>query len=153
MKKITPAQRKKIYATAREIGMDNDLLHGVVEELTKKEHISDLTIAQAARVIDHITMNTDSRRFIDLPTGRKVAMATQKQMWKVQDLEEKLGWKDNPKRLRGFCRKYAGVDNPDWMTKEQAKRIIEGLKSLLKQQGQTPGGGENGKLRGAALDK
>ena len=143
---ITPEQRKKIYATAREIGMDNDLLHAVVKDLTGLEHTSDLTVVQAAQVIDYISLNSPSQRSVATATGRKVAMVTDKQLWKMKDLSKELGWDKNPKRLRGFCTKYAGVDNPDWMTKQQAWRIIEGLKSLVKQQAAAPGGGGDGKL-------
>ena len=142
-KDITTAQKKKIYAMARQIGLDDDTLHAVVETKFKKQHISDLTLIQARKIIDHLAGL--SGRSIDLPTGRKVALVTDAQRWKMNQLAGELGWADNAKRLQGFCKKYAGVDNPDWMTKQQAWRIIEGLKSLLKQ-AKNAGGDEGGGL-------
>lgn len=132
MAEITAAQRKKIYATARELGLDNDLLHALVQGITGKEHISDLTKRQAGLIIDEIERRANrSGRSTVLPTGSMVVLATKKQLWKIRELEKELGWEDNPKRLRGFCKKYAGVDNPRWLTKAQAWKIIEGLKVLL----------------------
>jgi len=129
MNKISAAQKKKIYAMARELGVDNELLHERVEVQYKKKHISDLTMIQAGYLIDRLGQMHG--RSISTATGRKVPLVTKKQQYKISQLVEQLGWSENPKRLRGFCKKYAGVDNPDWMTKEQAWRIIEGLKALL----------------------
>ncbi len=127
---ITAAQRKKVFATARELCLDDDLLHAIVEGLTGKEHISELTKREAALVIDDLENRANRSRSIVLPGGRKVALATKKQLWKIRELEKELGWADNPKRLQGFCHKYAGVDNPQWLTRAQAWRVIEGLKAL-----------------------
>ncbi len=127
MSKITQPQMRKIYALARKKGIDNDLLHDMVKNRCRKEHISSLTKKEAAAIIDDLS----GYRSVMLPTGRPLHMATDKQMYKIQQIERSLGWAGNPARLRGFCKKYAGVDNPDWMTKQQAWRIIEGLKALL----------------------
>lgn len=150
-KTVTVQQKKKIYAVAREIGLDNDLLHSLVEAKFKKQHISDLTLNQAGALIDYLEERKGSGRHIQLPTGRKVPLVTDKQLYKINQLARQLGWQDNPKRLQGFCRKYAQVDNPEWLTKEQAWRIIEGLKSLAKQ-AYMKGGGMDGKPADAALD-
>lgn len=55
MRKITQAQMKKIHALAKEIGMDDDLLHGYVYMLTEKESLKDLSLNDAAKVIDGMT--------------------------------------------------------------------------------------------------
>lgn len=151
-KTVTVQQKKKIYAVAREIGLDNDLLHDLVEIKFKKQHISDLTLAQAGSFIDYLEGRKGTAdRYTQLPTGRQLALITDKQLWKMNQLAKELGWQDNPKRLQGFCRKYAQVDNPEWLTKEQAWRVIEGLKSLAKQ-AHMKGGGMDGKPADAALD-
>ncbi len=145
-KPVTVQQKKKIYAVAREIGIDNDLLHALVEKRFSKQHISDLTLIQAGALIDYLEERKGRGRNIQLPSGRKVPLVTDKQLYKINQLARQLGW-DNPKRLPGFCKKYAGVDKPEWLTKEQAWRVIEGLKSLVKQT--KAGGGDDGT---AALD-
>ncbi len=131
---LTPAQRRKIFAVAGELGLDNDLLHALVYGVAGKEHISDLSKKEAGWVIDELERRANRSRTVVLPTGRKVPLATKKQHWKIKQLVQQLGWEDNPKRLQGFCRKYAGVDNPRWLTKDQAWRLIEGLKSLLQRE-------------------
>ena len=55
MRKITAAQNRKIHMLASQLGMDDDLLHEFVGMVTKKEHISGLTITEAIRVIDGLT--------------------------------------------------------------------------------------------------
>lgn len=130
MAAITQAQKRKIFAVARELGLDNDLLHAVAYGLTQKEHISDLSKTEAALVIDDLERRANRSRDIQLPGGRRVALATKEQQWLIWKLVADLGWDDNPKRLEGFCKKYAGVDNPQWLTRAQAWRVIEGLKAL-----------------------
>lgn len=122
MKKISGAQISKIWATARELGLDEDLLRAKVKAVTGSESISSLTMAQAKKVIDSMVGNK--------PT-RAANMATKKQLWLINKLAAELGWADNPKRLAGFIRKYAKVDNIQWLTRAQAWRIIEGLKKLI----------------------
>lgn len=146
MNQITQGQMRKIYAMARENGIDNDLLHEMVEAQFKKKHISKLTSIQAGRFIDRL--GSKEGRSINTTVGRKVPLVTKKQQYKIAQLAEQLGWSDNPKRLRGFCKKYSGVDNPDWMTKQQAWRIIEGLKALLSRE---PGGDEDGQHQESGL--
>lgn len=142
--KITPAQKRKIFATARELGLDNDLLHAVVVNRTGKKHISDLNKHQAIMIIDELEHRAGrSTRCVVLPDNRQVVLATKEQLWKMRQLEKQLGWDANPKRLRGFCRKYAGkVENIEWLTKAQAWRVIEGLKALLAREQEKAGGSE-----------
>lgn len=118
---------RKLYALAREKGLDNDLLHDMVRSQCKQEHISDLTIKQAAKLIDSLA----STRTVPLPSGRPLHLVSYKQLYKIRQLEAALGWSDNASRLRGFIKKYAGSDNVEWLTKEQAWRVIEGMKALL----------------------
>lgn len=96
MARITTPQIRKIYATARELKID---------ELEFRK------------------------------TGRKKQRgynrASEDQKNKIRKLEEALGWKDNPKRLRGFMKKYAKVEKLDWLTTYQASNLIEALKKVL----------------------
>lgn len=52
MKGVTAAQLRKIHACARECGMDNDLLHIAVRDITGCGSLKELTAAEACRVID-----------------------------------------------------------------------------------------------------
>lgn len=123
--KINQGQLRKIWATAKEQGMDEDVLRARVLALTGSESISKLTMVQANKVIDDLCS-----------CQQGVNRASKEQIWKINQLAEQLGWGDNPKRLLGFVRKYAKVDALQWLTPAQAWRVIEGLKKLVaKKQG------------------
>ena len=49
----------------------------------------------------------------------------------IIDMAEKLGWGDNPKRLGGFLKKFAGVESLEWLSQRGASKVIEGLKKIL----------------------
>ena len=47
MSKITPAQCRKIYALAKERGIDDETLHAHIYSVVKNESIYELSIVQA----------------------------------------------------------------------------------------------------------
>lgn len=111
--------------------MDNELLHTFIFNNTQKEHISELSKYDAMNVID---------RLDEMKTGVKKTkpyrsnMATQDQVYKIKAIEKELGWKDNPKRLKAFMKKYAGVENLNWLTFNKASNLIEALKKVLQRE-------------------
>lgn len=126
---ISKAQIRKIYATARELGIDDDMLHTYVFNRTGSEHISTLTIKEANSVIDGLEVHR-----IEKEGGPAKGMANEKQKRYIKDLADKLGWKDEPWRLKGFIRKYAGVEDLNWLTLKQASNVIEGLKKIIEKE-------------------
>ncbi|MTI82725.1 MAG: regulatory protein GemA [Firmicutes bacterium] len=126
MARITKSQMRMIWASARELDLDEDLLRTTIRNVTGSSSISNLTKAQAKNVIDHL------QRF----KGREpeMNMASNRQKWKIKQLASQLGWDNNPKRLSGFVKKYAGVENMEWITADMAWRIIEGLKKIRDRQ-------------------
>ena len=123
--RITAAQVRKIYITARERGVDNDLLHEHIERLVKKDSIKLLTKKEAAEVIDSLEGK---------PRSGKDHM-TQKQRLYLLVLAKKLGWTDeggkvDEKRLNGMCEKYAKVSRYEWLTRSGASKLIEALKNI-----------------------
>lgn len=126
---ITASQMRKIHASARERGMDNDLLHIHVVTLTGKDSLKELTIHEAVRVIDSLEGKGTKE-----PGGM-----TWKQMSYIQALARELGWvteagKTDDKRLNGFISKRFGVDHYRWLSRSTASKVIEGLKNMLKGQ-------------------
>lgn len=131
MKGVTAAQLRKIHACARECGMDDDLLHIAVRDITGRSSLKDLTAAEACRVIDAMEGKTDS--------GPSKDAATPKQMGYIKDLMKRLGWVDEKMepdmaRLDGMCKKYAKVDNHKWLSRTGASNIIEALKKMQERQ-------------------
>ena len=116
MNKASAAQLRKIYALAKEKGVDNENLHSLLYSLCKKEHLSDMTIVEAVKLIDALEGNINPYR------------VTPKQLHFIKRLAKDFGWDD--KRLTGFVKKVGGVDNIHWLTKKQASNVIEGMKKL-----------------------
>lgn len=121
---IAGPQMKRLWASARELEMDSDAVHALVKAVTGADHISTLTHAQAVQVIDALSTRK----------GKPPGGVSKKQMWLIRDLARQLGWSDNPKRLRGFTKRQAGVERLEWLTASGARRVVEGLKALLKRE-------------------
>ncbi len=135
MKGVTPAQLRKIHACARECGMDDDLLHIAVKDITGHSSLKELTAEEACLVID--TMEGKQG------TSAAVDGATPKQMRYIKDLMKLLGWVDDKEeldmaRLDGMCKKYAKVDSHKWLSRAGASNIIEALKKMLERQRAQP---------------
>lgn len=130
MTKISNSQMRKIYAMAKELDLDNDLLHAFTMNIVGEERISHLSKLQAIKLIGELEYKKTGIRKNVSPKSR----ATTEQIYKIRALEKELGWNDNPKRLQGFIRKYSKVDNIRWLTEKAASNLIEGLKKILERE-------------------
>jgi hypothetical protein len=115
---------RKIYASARENGIDNVLLHDMLRQMFQKDSVKELTKFEAMDLIDKIVGKKNIRK----PTKGR---ASAEQVEKIRALERELGWNNNPKRLNAFIRKYARTEQLHWLTDVQASNIIEALKKLV----------------------
>lgn len=127
MAPITASQMRKIYVTAREHGLDNDLLHIHVQTVTGKDSLKELSTAEAALVIDRLEHR-------DVP-GRPGGM-THKQLQFIYRLMEKIGWigedgKPDEGRLNGFCSSMFRIDSHRWISSSQASKVIEAFKGMV----------------------
>lgn len=117
---ITTAQMRKLYAEAREHGLSNDELHAMVYQRYSKESLKQLTAWEAARLIDWLVMLRGG--------GKNPLMITDQQKWRIEDYQKKLGWTD--RQLQLFIRKYGHTYFVQWLTKENASKMIEALKNV-----------------------
>lgn len=120
-KGITTAQIKMLYGLARKNGMDSDMLHARVYEVTGSDSIKALSASAAARVIDGLLgkQQSDTR-------------ATNAQVGIILGLADKLGWSKQPDRLRGWLRSRWEAELPGWLNSYQARECIEAMKAMLK---------------------
>ena len=130
MRKITQAQQRKIHALARELGMDDDLLHGYVSMVTGKDSLKELSIMEAVRAIDGLEAKKG------YAAGDRIS---RRQEYYIFLLMKRLGWTDengepDKKRLNGFVRKQYGIDDYRWTTRGIASKVIEALKALTERQ-------------------
>lgn len=127
IKKATTPQIRKIYALAKELNLDNDLLHEFTYNVIKKDSISKLTNVEAITLIDELEYKkTGVRKEKTYRSNR----ATEDQIYKIKALELELGWRENPNRLKGFMKKYSKIDNINWLTFNAASNLIEALKKI-----------------------
>lgn len=130
MRHITLPQQKKIHVLARDLGMDQDLLHSYTEMMTGKTSLRELSVMEAVRVIDGMEGKINYQKG-DHMSYRQESF--------IMALAGHLGWVDEEKkvdlsRLNGFVKKYCGIEDYRWLTKKTASNVIEGLKSLLSRQ-------------------
>jgi len=139
-KKITAKQLKMVWTLARQLGMDSELLHEMVFEVTGKDSLKKLSVPEAVGIIDglvddgaKVRKKRKSRR--DLPEN-VIELLTGKQIRLIEYLVDQLGW-ENPNQLTGFNRRVLKKERI--CTKQEASKIIEGLKAILNRK---PKGGE-----------
>ena len=118
MSAITTKQNRLIWVLVSQKGLEKDDLYLIINQVSQKEHLHELTKEEANRVIDRLHLRH--------PTPKGMLTAAQEAY--IKDLSKQLGWHTNPKRLIGFVRKYAKVDDIKWLTVRQASNVIEGLK-------------------------
>lgn len=134
---------RTLWAIAKspELHMTDEDLHAVVYRETRKESMKKLTqgeINTVARVLqnmkDSASGGTRAKR-----TDVGGDARTIQQRRKIYALTESLGWNDNPQRIQGFVKRMTGVDRLEWLNVAQCEKVIEGLKAILKRQGQKEG--------------
>lgn len=124
--KRTPAQLRRIYGLARAQGLDDEMLHSYIFHLTGKASLKELTIREAAAVIDALQ-----------PSGGVVAGGiTAKQEKYMLALARELGWTDaagevDQAILDEFARKNYNKYTVRWLTSKEAGKMIEGMKAIV----------------------
>jgi len=124
MRKITPAQCRKIHILAKEQGIDNDTLHAHIYAVVKKDSIKELSIMEAVKVIDSLS-------------GNEVGKMTYRQREYIFKLAKELKWVDaegkvNIDILNGFIKKQVNVHAEQWLTQKQASIVIDAMKAINK---------------------
>lgn len=121
---LTPKQLKCIYALGRAGGLDNEELHSVVSSTVRKEHMRELTVEEARKVIDRLKALTGQtpRRAPDRATKAQVNL--------IYSLAEQLGWSGDPKRLTAFLEKQYGITHPAFLDARSTGSCIAALKSM-----------------------
>ena len=131
---ITRDQIKLIWVLARQIGMESNELYDVVSAVTGKDSIKALSVTDGTDIIEVLVraggrVKKKRKPRPDLPPN-VVELVTRKQTRLIKHLEKKLGWQDNPERLKGFIRRI--IKREGVRTKQEAMKVIEGLKSMAR---------------------
>ncbi|WP_193774325.1 regulatory protein GemA [Vallitalea guaymasensis] len=129
---------RKIWANAGEKGLNitKDELHDIVEGLTGKDSIGELTIKEQQTVIKDLYRRQGKTYYYPRTSYQSNKMTQDEYIMK---LTRQLGWiteenKIDMKRLNGFIKKRINiqVDHLKWLNTRQKSKVIEGLKSMVK---------------------
>jgi hypothetical protein len=138
---ITSAQVKKLWVSAKHLGMTDAGLHQLVSEATGKDSIRILTREEAGRVIDLlVAAGADAaqkprpreERRPPLP-GNVIELATDRQIDMISRLLWHLGWKPDDDYFRGCVRQAIG--RPNIRTRREASDVIDMLRAKMKEKG------------------
>lgn len=117
---------RRLWAVAHEVNIDSESLHERVYNEFGVDSLKELDNAQGWYIID-VLQGKNVRR---PPAGK--GMITDRQIYMIRMMERELGWNDNPGRLAGFIKKYAGVEHIEWLSRRKASAVIEGMKRLIR---------------------
>jgi len=125
---VTQKQIAKIHALANKLGLDEELLHELVQAETRKCSIRRLTVPEAIKVIDRM-------EGMVTPKG----MATPKQRRFIEKLLKDIGWvfpdgKPDISRLEKLLKSKFQTDSYNWLTVKKASEVIEALKDMKSRQ-------------------
>lgn len=132
---IKNEQRKKIFAECRARGIDDELRHEIVKNVTGKTSIKELTSFEASLVIERICGKKGNQQQRRIRTDAGGDPRTVNMRRKIYKLEQDLGWQDNPNRLKGHMKKMRIYSEVNFLTPHQCFQLIESLKAVAKRQG------------------
>lgn len=132
---------KKIWATARELGLNSELLHLLCLSQTGQEHISQLTRNEARMFIDDLNKlkgDVVNKYHASVKIDRMmrdegmVLGCTPAQCDKIRYLMEEAGWTEG--RLIEYLEQFGAKQTAD-LTRTLASNLIEYLKSEILRSG------------------
>lgn len=118
-----PDPKKLIWTIGRKLGMKETDIRAVLHRETGKDSMRQCSEQELRRVVFVLRQLQGEQHF----TGNR---ATKRQIWKIRQYEQELGWADRPQRLQSFLHKYYRTERPEWLTRGQAWKAIESLKKL-----------------------
>lgn len=137
MESISKSQMKKIFVTARQLRWSSLILHFFLKSQLRKEHISDLTRAEARIFIDDLVkiLGEDNGGYrankkIDdaLRAEGMILGCTPAQCDKIRYLMEIAGWTEG--RLKDYLEQF-GAERLEDLTRTLASNLIEYLKAEI----------------------
>lgn len=134
--RITGAQRRMLFGCARSLGLDKEALGAVVEKLTGKASIKELSKTEARVVIDQLVSaggrvgkKRKYQRREKAGDSKVVSLPTANQKQYIKDLEVRLEWHREPGHLDNFIKRT--LKKEKILSKEEASAVITGLKRVL----------------------
>ena len=141
---MQPSNRQRlirlIHVAKRDLSLDDDTYRSILQRFGRKESSSDLTVPELEQVLEHLKRSGFKVRSKGKPAKPKAVKAMPSRPL-AQDAESKkiralwlflheLGAVKNPSEeaLAAYVKRIAGVDALQWISGEQAERLIETMK-------------------------
>jgi phage gp16-like protein len=141
---MQPSNRQRlirlIHVAKRDLSLDDDTYRSILQRFGRKESSSDLTVPELEQVLEHLKRSGFKVRSKGKPAKPKAVKAKPSRPL-AQDAESKkiralwlflheLGAVKNPSEeaLAAYVKRIAGVDALQWISGEQAERLIETMK-------------------------
>ncbi len=141
---MQPSNRQRlirlIHVAKRDLSLDDDTYRSILQRFGRKESSSDLTVPELEQVLEHLKRSGFKVRSKGKPAKPKAVKAKPSRPL-AQDAESKkiralwlflheLGAVKNPSEeaLATYVKRIAGVDALQWISGEQAERLIETMK-------------------------
>ena len=127
------ARRRRLIAQAHLAAKlagcaDEDDRRAVQLAVTGKASCSEMNERELVAIIDHWGRMGAEVRASTPDAAQAPGMVTRWQLATIERLAWEMGWRglDDPALVR-FCRRTAGIDLPQWLTREAASFVISGL--------------------------
>ena len=126
-----------IHVAKRDLSMDDDTYRAILQRIGKKASSADLTIPELEKVLEHLKRSGFKVRSKAKPAQAKTKpsrpLAQDGESKKIRALWlflHELGAVKNPSEeaLATYVKRIAGVDALQWISGEQAERLIETMK-------------------------
>ena len=124
-----------IHVAKRDLSMDDDTYRAILQRIGKKASSADLTIPELEKVLEHLKRSGFKVRSKAKPAQAKPSrpLAQDGESKKIRALWlflHELGAVKNPSEeaLAAYVKRIAGVDALQWISGEQAERLIETMK-------------------------
>ena len=141
---MQPSNRQRlirlIHVAKRDLSLDDDTYRSILQRFGRKESSSDLTVPELEQVLEHLKRSGFKVRSKGKPAKPKAVKAKPSRPL-AQDAESKkiralwlflheLGAVKNPSEeaLAAYVKRIAGVDALQWISGEQAERLIKTMK-------------------------
>lgn len=138
MRMIEDKQKKAIWAASREFGLDRETVYDIILAVSEKEHMTELTYLEAAKVIGRIrgkSLKHEERKRTDIGGDPRTIPLRKK----IYALTEELGWNNEPERLQGFLRRMYKMERVEWLSVGQCHQLIESLKKMIERESKKDG--------------
>ena len=118
---------KAVYACRRQVaGLEEDeIWRTFLGNLIGKRSLREMSESELGRVVEELRRNGAA------PRKNATSKAHVRKVYAIWSDMCRAGIPDNPTRdgLRGFVRRMTSVDDPNWMSLEEAQKVTEALKA------------------------